>query len=219
MHANKIPEASAVVTDVVSARLPTRYGEFALHYYANSSDKKEHLALVMGDVSKGENILVRAHSECLTGDIFGSMRCDCGDQLDKALAMIGQEGKGALIYLRQEGRGIGLLKKLQAYNLQDSGLDTVEANLHLGHREDERDYAIAAAILKALNIASVRLITNNPLKLEALRALGIQINGRVALEIAANTENADYLRTKAEKMRHWLSVPAAVPAQKQPDRS
>jgi GTP cyclohydrolase II len=218
MPLNKTPEVIAQVHDVVSARLPTRHGEFALHYYTNTLDNKEHLALVMGDVAKGEDILVRVHSECLTGDIFGSMRCDCGDQLDKALAMIGHEGKGALIYLRQEGRGIGLLKKLQAYNLQDTGLDTVEANLHLGHREDERDYAIAAAVLNALDITSVRLITNNPIKLEALRALGIQISGRVALEIAANTENAGYLRTKAEKMQHWLSVPA-TPAQTLPDKN
>lgn len=207
MPQNKTPEATAQVNDVVSARLPTRHGEFALHYYTNTLEKKEHLALVMGDVAQGEDILVRVHSECLTGDVFGSMRCDCGDQLDKALSMIGREGKGALIYLRQEGRGIGLLKKLQAYNLQDTGLDTVEANLQLGHREDERDYAIAAAILNALEIKSIRLITNNPIKLEELRALGIQISDRVALEIAANTENAGYLRTKAEKMQHWLSVP------------
>jgi GTP cyclohydrolase II len=218
MHLNKTLEALTQVNDIVNARLPTRHGEFSLHYYTNTLDNKEHLALVMGDVAKGEDILVRVHSECLTGDIFGSMRCDCGDQLDQALAMIGRKGKGALIYLRQEGRGIGLLKKLQAYNLQDTGLDTVEANLHLGHLEDERDYAIAAAILNALKIASIRLITNNPAKLDALRALGIKISGRVALEILANTENADYLRTKAEKMQHWLSIPAAS-AQTQTDKN
>lgn len=195
-----------LVQNLVRTRLPTRHGEFVLYYYNNALEKKEHLAIVKGPVEHASHVAVRLHSECLTGDVFGSLRCDCGDQLDRALRIIGQEPCGVLLYLRQEGRGIGLLKKLQAYNLQDEGLDTVEANLRLGHLSDERDYRIAAAILQDLNIRSVRLITNNPAKIEQLRKLGIEVSDRIPIEIPFNAENETYLRTKARKMQHLLSL-------------
>jgi len=195
-----------MVRNVVRTRIPTRHGEFMLYYYENRPDNKEHLALVKGDVEGALDVPVRVHSECLTGDVFGSMRCDCGDQLDRALAIIGGSECGVLLYLRQEGRGIGLLKKLQAYNLQDQGLDTVEANLRLGHREDERDYGIAAAMLKDLKVHSVRLITNNPRKIGELRELGVDVTERIPIEIPFNAENEGYLRTKARKMQHLLSL-------------
>ena len=150
----------ATIEDKVQTRIPTKHGEFILHYYSNSLDEKEHVAFVKGDVTNKDNVPVRIHSECFTGDVLGSRRCDCGEQLDMALDIINQAGLGVLIYLRQEGRGIGLLKKLQAYNLQDQGLDTVDANIKLGHLADERQYDIAALILNSLNIHSIALITN-----------------------------------------------------------
>ena len=195
-----------LVRNMVRTRIPTRHGEFMLYYYENKRENKEHLALVKGNVEGALDVPVRVHSECLTGDVFGSMRCDCGDQLDRALRIIGSSECGVLLYLRQEGRGIGLLKKLQAYNLQDQGLDTVEANLRLGHREDERDYGIAAAILKDLKLHSVRLITNNPRKIGELRELGVDVTERIPIEIPFNPENEGYLRTKASKMQHFLSL-------------
>ena len=197
-------EVTAPLKNLVQTPIPTRHGEFILHYYNNSLDHKEHIALVKGDVAGRENVPVRIHSECFTGDVLGSMRCDCGEQLDMAMKLIDQTGLGVLIYLRQEGRGIGLLKKLQAYNLQDQGMDTVDANLHLGHQADEMEYSIAALMLDDLKVKSIELITNNPEKIDGLKRLGIKVNKRIPIEIAANQINLDYLKTKAEKMAHLL---------------
>ncbi len=195
----------------VTARIPTRYGTFSLILYANSQDSKDHVALVMGDVSGGQDVLLRVHSECFTSDVLGSLRCDCGEQLERSLQMIGRAKRGALIYLRQEGRGIGLLDKLRAYNLQDDGLDTVEANLKLGHRADERDYQVAALMIRDLGIRSINLITNNPSKIRELRRLGIRIEGRTSIEVEPRPENAGYLRTKMSRMDHLLQLSGAVP--------
>lgn len=190
--------------NLVQTPIPTKHGEFILHYYSNTIDDKEHVALVKGDVANKENVPVRIHSECFTGDVLGSRRCDCGEQLDMAQQIIEEAGFGVLIYLRQEGRGIGLLKKLQAYNLQDQGMDTVDANIHLGHLADEREYCIAALILKNLKINSIELMTNNPSKIEALKELGINVAGRIPLEAVAHNDNVGYLKTKAKKMAHML---------------
>ena len=189
-----------------SARIPTEYGEFQLVYYDNTLDDKAHLAFYMGELSAGEDIIVRLHSECLTGDIFGSRRCDCGEQLDRSLQRIAEAGQGLLVYLRQEGRGIGLLEKIRAYNLQDAGHDTVDANLLLGHQADERDYTVAVHILKDLGIKSVQLITNNPVKINALEEAGIKVNNRVKLDNFVNSENSRYLLTKAQRMNHMLPL-------------
>lgn len=196
----------AKLETLVQTRIPTQYGEFILHYYNNTLDNKEHIALVKGDVSHKQPVLVRIHSECFTGDVLGSRRCDCGEQLDMALQMISKQGSGILLYLRQEGRGIGLLKKLQAYNLQDQGLDTVDANLHLGHLADEREYNIAALMLQTLEVSSINLITNNPKKIEALTNLGINIHHRIPVETHIHGDNQSYLKTKVEKMQHLLSI-------------
>lgn len=193
--------------DLVQVPIPTEHGEFILHYYSNNIDDKEHIALVKGDVANCDNVPVRIHSECFTGDVLGSRRCDCGEQLDMALQMIAEAGVGVLIYLRQEGRGIGLLKKLQAYNLQDRGMDTVDANLHLGYQADEREYTIAGLILNDLQVNSVRLITNNPEKIQGLKDLGVNVVGRIAIEVTAHDNNLSYLETKAKKMAHWLFQP------------
>jgi GTP cyclohydrolase II len=190
------------LTTTLTTRLPTENGEFVLHYYQTNQDKKEHLALVKGDVSEQENVPVRVHSECLTGDVFGSRRCDCGEQLARAMQYVDESGCGVVIYLRQEGRGIGLFHKLQAYNLQDNGMDTVDANLALGYLADEREYGVAAAILNDLNIRSVALLTNNPAKIEALQSLGINVVARLPLVVPSNYDNVDYLKTKAVKMAH-----------------
>lgn len=197
-----------MISKVSCGRIPTLAGEFQLCVYANNRDSKEHLALVMGDVFDQGDVLVRVHSECFTGDVLGSLRCDCGEQLRRALSMIGAAGCGVLLYLRQEGRGIGLASKLQAYNLQDQGYDTVEANVLLGHRPDERDYTIAAAILADLGIRSVRLLTNNPDKIEQLQAAGVRVTERVPVLPSVTHENAAYLSTKATRMRHLLSIDA-----------
>ena len=194
----------AQVNDLVQTPLPTKHGEFILHYFSNTLDKKEHIALVKGDVSHQEHLPVRIHSECFTGDVFSSRRCDCGEQLAMAMQLINDAGAGVLIYLRQEGRGIGLLKKLQAYNLQDQGMDTVDANIHLGYLADEREYSIAALILESLHVKSIRLLTNNPKKIDDLKKLGINVEGRIPLEVIANDDNAAYLKTKAKKMAHML---------------
>tara|TARA_R110002073_G_scaffold130030_1_gene276585 strand:+ start:228 stop:848 length:621 start_codon:yes stop_codon:yes gene_type:complete len=194
------------VTRAVSARIPTEYGEFELVYYSNTLDDKAHLAFCMGDFSTGEDVLVRMHSECLTGDVFGSLRCDCGEQLDRSLELIAKQGQGLLIYLRQEGRGIGLQQKIHAYNLQDAGHDTVDANLLLGHQADERDYTVAVRILEDLGIKSVRLITNNPVKISALEEAGIKVNDRVELDNFENSENSRYLTTKVQRMNHLLRM-------------
>jgi len=190
--------------DLVQTPIPTRHGEFILHYYSNNIDDKEHVALVKGRVAERENVPVRIHSECFTGDVLGSRRCDCGEQLELAMQLIHEAGFGVLIYLRQEGRGIGLLKKLQAYNLQDKGMDTVDANIHLGHLADEREYSIAALMLEDLKVKSVRLMTNNPKKIDALQKLGINVVGRISVEVAAHKDNLGYLKTKAKKMAHML---------------
>nr|WP_216614777.1 GTP cyclohydrolase II [Methylomonas sp. ZR1] len=197
----------ASIEDKVQTRIPTKHGEFILHYYSNSLDKKEHVAFVKGEVAGKEDVPVRIHSECFTGDVLGSRRCDCGEQLDMALDLINTAGCGVLIYLRQEGRGIGLLKKLQAYNLQDQGLDTVDANIKLGHLADERQYDIAALILNSLQVRSIELITNNPLKIDELTKLGIKVNNRIAIETRIHQDNLEYLKTKAERMSHMLSMP------------
>ena len=195
------------VEQVVSARVPTPYGEFDLKLYANNHDDKEHQAWVMGAVSGVENVCVRVHSECFTGDLMGSARCDCGEQLDLAQQMIAEEGAGVLIYLRQEGRGIGLREKLKAYNLQDQGYDTVEANLILGHQPDNRDYSIAALIIKDLGLHSIRLMTNNPKKIQGLRDLGVIITERIDLTPTITSENERYLQTKATRLNHILDLP------------
>jgi len=197
----------ASIEDKVQTRIPTKHGEFILHYYSNSLDDKEHVAFVKGEVAGKDEVPVRIHSECFTGDVLGSRRCDCGAQLDMALGLIEQAGCGVLIYLRQEGRGIGLLKKLQAYNLQDQGLDTVDANIKLGHLADERQYDIAALILSALQVRSINLITNNPQKIDELTKLGVKVHDRIAIETRVHDDNVDYLKTKAERMRHMLNMP------------
>ena len=194
------------VTQMASARIPTSVGESQLRLYASNLDDKEHLALLIGNVAHQHDVLVRVHSECFTGDVLGSLRCDCGAQLSQAMGLIAKEGAGILIYLRQEGRGIGLLNKLRAYNLQDQGYDTVEANLLLGHQADGRDYSVAALILKHLGIRSVRLLTNNPLKTEGLQKSGITVKARVPLQSGVTSENAAYMLTKAQRMRHLLSL-------------
>lgn len=190
----------------VCTRIPTAAGEFQLCLYTNNRDGKEHLALIAGDVWGQENVLTRIHSECFTGDVLGSRRCDCGEQLEMAMQKVAQEGCGIIIYLRQEGRGIGLLEKLRAYNLQDEGLDTVEANLALGHEADQRDYAMAVAILADLGVKSVRLMTNNPDKIEDLEARGVRVVERVPLVTTVYKDNAAYLLTKARRMNHLLNV-------------
>ncbi|MFZ1396520.1 MAG: GTP cyclohydrolase II [Candidatus Promineifilaceae bacterium] len=195
-----------VVERQACARIPTEVGEFQLCYYQNNHDKKEHLALVFGEIVASQPTLVRIHSECFTGDVLGSLRCDCGPQLNQAMRQIAEAGAGVVVYLRQEGRGIGLLDKLRAYNLQDEGYDTVEANLMLGHQADARDYTVAARILADLGITAVRLLTNNPSKIESLEALGIPVAERVPMPAALNVENAAYLATKVERMRHLLNL-------------
>jgi GTP cyclohydrolase II len=190
------------IHNLVQTRIPTKHGEFVLHYFSNTEDDKEHVAFVFGEVAGKFDIPVRLHSECFTGDVFGSRRCDCGEQLDSALKMISDHGFGVLLYLRQEGRGIGLLKKMQAYNLQDEGMDTVDANLHLGHLPDEREYTIAALMLKNLQIKSIQLITNNPDKIEQLKTLGVTVTQRLAIEVDSNSDNRSYLQTKVDKMDH-----------------
>jgi 3,4-dihydroxy 2-butanone 4-phosphate synthase/GTP cyclohydrolase II len=206
------------VERMASSTIPTPWGEFKLCLYRNNQDSKEHLALVMGQVNRQEQVLTRLHSECFTGDVIGSLRCDCGEQLKRSLQMIGQLGQGVVVYLRQEGRGIGLLNKLRAYNLQDEGYDTVDANLLLGHAADERDYTPAALILSDLEVRSVRLLTNNPAKVEALHTLRVPVVERVPLLPTVQPFNQNYLNTKARRMRHWLDV-ALIGAGGRPRRS
>jgi GTP cyclohydrolase II len=192
----------------VVTRLPTDAGDFRLALYHNTLDDKEHLALVLGEPRGRSDVLVRVHSECFTGDVLGSQRCDCGEQLRRSMHLMAHEGQGILLYLRQEGRGIGLLDKLRAYNLQDQGYDTVEANLALGHQADERDYTVAALILRDWGVRSIRLLTNNPLKIDSLKALNVNVTGRVPLAPTFTANNTSYLRTKVERMRHLLQLPA-----------
>lgn len=185
-------------------KLPTEYGNFDLIPYLQISNGLEHVALIKGEINPDEPILVRVHSSCVTGDIFGSYRCDCGPQLHKALQMIEKEGKGILVYLNQEGRGIGLFHKIEAYKLQEEGLDTVEANLHLGFNADERDYGVGAQILRDLGVKKMRLITNNPKKRAGLEGFGLEIVENVPLIIPPNPYNLNYLKTKKLKLGHWL---------------
>ncbi|GAA1076082.1 bifunctional 3,4-dihydroxy-2-butanone-4-phosphate synthase/GTP cyclohydrolase II [Tsukamurella spumae] len=195
------------VVQVASARIPTRYGDFQAVGYTSIHDDVEHVALVKGDITAdgGADVLVRVHSECLTGDVFGSLRCDCGPQLDAAMEMVAQEGRGVVLYMRgHEGRGIGLMHKLQAYQLQDGGADTVDANLQLGLPADARDYGLGAQILVDLGITSMRLLTNNPAKRVGLDGYGLQITERVPMPLRANAENIHYLRTKRDRMGHDL---------------
>jgi len=194
-----------LVERVVETKLPTRYGgEFRLIVYDSVLDDKEHLAFVKGEIAGDEEVLVRVHSECLTGDVFGSTRCDCGEQLRTAMAMIEKEGKGVLLYMRQEGRGIGLVNKIKAYRLQDEGKDTVEANEALGFSPDLRDYGIGAQILHDLGVRKMRLITNNPRKIKGLEGYGLSVVERVALECVPTKDNIHYLKTKREKLGHIL---------------
>ncbi len=195
-----------LVKRVAEAKLPTRYGEFLAIAFKSSVDTNEHVALVKGDVTNGSPVLVRVHSECLTGDVFGSCRCDCGDQVGLAMNLINQEGRGVLLYMRQEGRGIGFHNKLRAYELQDKGMDTVEANLALGFPPDLRDYGVGAQILADLGLHKIRLLTNNPRKVIGLESYGIEIVETVPVIVAANPHNARYLRTKQEKLGHHLGI-------------
>jgi 3,4-dihydroxy 2-butanone 4-phosphate synthase/GTP cyclohydrolase II len=186
--------------------LPTPFGEFKAIAFRNELDNSEHMALVKGEIDPEKEILVRVHSECLTGDVFGSYRCDCGDQLKRALAMIDQEGLGVVVYLRQEGRGIGFANKLKAYTLQDKGFDTVEANAELGFKPDLRDYGVGAQILVALGVTKMRLMTNNPKKIVGLEGYGLTVKGRVPIEVPPRPENVHYLLTKCEKLGHIMKI-------------
>jgi len=188
----------------VSTNLPTGFGDFVAVGYRSLIDDKHHVALVKGDVAGKEDVLVRVHSECLTGDVFHSLRCDCGEQLESALAMIEREGEGVLLYLAQEGRGIGLLNKLRAYKLQEDGLDTVDANLRLGLPADLRDYGIGAQILVDLGLSSIRILTNNPKKIRGMEGYGLSVSAQIPIEHVPNAHNEAYLRAKAERMGHML---------------
>ena len=198
-------QSEKLIERVESIHLPTGFGDFRAIGYLSTLDQEEHIALIKGDVDDGEPVLVRVHSECLTGDVFHSLRCDCGDQLTAALEEIEHEGRGVLLYMRQEGRGIGLLNKLRAYKLQEEGKDTVEANLALGFPEDLRDYGVGAQILADLGISKVRLMTNNPRKIVGLEGYGLNVVERVPVEIPSKPENSKYLCTKKQKLGHYLT--------------
>lgn len=201
---DKLVEKSA------EADIPTKYGDFKAYGYINLLNGEHHIALVKGDISDGEDVLCRVHSECLTGDVFSSLKCDCGEQLNFAMSEIEKEGRGILLYMRQEGRGIGLINKLKAYALQEKGMDTLEANLALGFEADMREYYIAAQILKDLGVKSLNILTNNPDKIEQLKDYGIDIKERRAIEVQANEHDKNYLKTKKEKMGHILELKNVV---------
>ena len=198
-------QTESFIKEVARTQLPTPFGVFQTIAFENEIDSQCHVALVMGEIKSDRDILVRVHSQCLTGDVFGSYRCDCGEQLQAALQLIAQEGGGVLLYLQQEGRGIGLMNKLRAYALQDQGHDTVEANAALGFKPDLRDYGIGAQILRALGIGRMRLLTNNPRKIVGLEGYGLQIIDRVPLEMPPRQDNIRYLRAKQEKLGHLMS--------------
>jgi 3,4-dihydroxy 2-butanone 4-phosphate synthase/GTP cyclohydrolase II len=205
------------VERIAEARIPTRYGEFTAFLYRSTFDGVEHIALVRGDLGDGQRVLVRAHSECLTGDVFGSTRCDCGPQLDAAIEAVAKEGRGVVLYMRgHEGRGVGLMHKLQAYQLQDAGADTVDANLQLGLPADARDYGTGAQILVDLGIRTMRLLTNNPAKRAGLEGYGLEIVERVSLTSVPTADNIAYLRTKQERLGHLLDLPGALDAIDEP---
>ena len=199
-------KSEKLVTCVASSRIPTDYGVFKLYLYESSIDKYQHVALVKGDIKGRKDVLVRVHSECLTGDIFGSRRCDCGEQLHRTMKLIGEKQRGVLLYMRQEGRGIGLANKIKAYALQDKGLDTVEANEQLGFKPDLRDYGIGAQILSDLGLKTIQLITNNPRKIVGLSGYGLEVVKRVPMEVQPNCANMKYLETKREKLGHKLKL-------------
>jgi len=198
-------KTEALIKRVTEAKMPTKHGNFKVIGYENALNGEHHVALVKGDIADGEPVLVRVHSECLTGDAFGSLRCDCGEQFAAAARNIEREGRGVLLYMRQEGRGIGLINKLKAYQLQDQGMDTVEANLALGFPEDARDYGVGAQILADLGIKKVKLMTNNPRKLAGLSGYGIEIMERVPIQMNHNERNEHYLKTKKQKLGHMLN--------------
>ncbi len=195
---------SLEVEHFATANLPTKFGQFQIVAFKNNRDGKDHVAIVKGDVAGVESVPTRIHSECLTGDVFGSLKCDCGEQLERALGEIEAEGVGIILYMRQEGRGIGLANKVKAYSLQDRGFDTVEANLHLGFDDDMRDYEVAAEMLKVLGPKSIQLITNNPSKVRGLAHAGIDIDERLPIRVLPNPHNVHYLETKKRKSGHLL---------------
>lgn len=200
-------DSSQLRVDLASvANLPTEFGDFRVHVFTNNRDTKEHVAMVHGEVFGAESVPARVHSECLTGDVLGSLRCDCRKQLERGLKVLGEEPRGVLLYLRQEGRGIGLVNKIRAYKLQEEGMDTVEANLALGFKDDERDYGVAAAMLRTLGVRSVRLLTNNPDKIAQLNRYGLRVTDRIAHSIPPTTYNRRYLETKARRSGHTLDV-------------
>jgi 3,4-dihydroxy 2-butanone 4-phosphate synthase/GTP cyclohydrolase II len=195
----------SLVKRVSTAKLPTEHGEFQIHVFEDQVDKQEHITLVMGDITDGKDVLVRVHSSCLTGDVLHSIRCDCGAQLEAAMVRIAAEGRGVLLYLNQEGRGIGLANKIRAYELQDEGFDTVEANERLGFKADQRDYGMGVQILRELGIRSMRLLSNNPRKLVGIQGYGLSVSEWLPLEIPASDSTRRYLTTKKEKLGHKLS--------------
>jgi GTP cyclohydrolase II len=208
----------ACVKVMAVADLPSRFGRFQVVAFWNNRDSKEHLAIVRGDILGADDVPTRLHSECVTGDVLGSLRCDCRDQLEAALRTLGQGERGLLLYLRQEGRGIGLINKIRAYTLQDQGLDTVEANLALGFLDDERDYAIAAHMIDSLTVRSLRLMTNNPRKIQQLEQHGIRIGGRIPHIMPPNEHNRFYLETKQHRSGHWIDLEGKthLPEQREP---